>query len=71
MCQSYRSVKYKSRSPNQGSCRVIEVKHYARLVVVGFIIEVISNVVLTCVKVTAARNIGQGHRVKEPASSVH
>ena len=39
--------------------------------VVGLIVEEIWNVVLKCVNVTGARNIGQGHRVKVPAESVH
>ena len=41
------------------------------MVVVGLIVEEISNVDVKCVKVTAARNIGQGQRVKELAESVH
>ena len=39
------------------------------LVVVGLIVEKISNVNVNCVKVTGARNIGQGHQVNEPAKS--
>ena len=38
--------------------------------VVGLIVEEISNVDAKCVKVTGAQNIGQGHRVKVPAESV-
>ena len=41
------------------------------LVFVGLIFEEIPNVDVKCVKVTGARNIGQGHRVKVPAESVH
>ena len=41
------------------------------LVVVGFIVEEILNVDIKCVKGTGAQNIGQGHRVKIPAKSVH
>ena len=43
------------------------------LMVVGFIhvVEETSNVNAKCVKVTGAQNIGQGHRVKVPAESVH
>ena len=40
------------------------------LVVVGLIVE-ISNVDVKCVKVTAAQNKDQCHRVKVPAESVH
>ena len=41
------------------------------LMVVGLIVEEISNVDAKYVKVTGAQNIGQGHRVKVPAKSVH
>ena len=41
------------------------------LMVVGLIVEEISNVDTKYVKVTEAQNIGQGHRVKVPAKSVH
>ena len=41
------------------------------LMVVGLIVEEISNIDAKCVKVTAAQTIGQGHRVKVPAESVH
>ena len=41
------------------------------LMVVGLIVEEISNVDAKCVKVTGAQNIGQGHWVKVPAESVH
>ena len=39
--------------------------------VVGLIVEEISNIDATYVKVTGVQNIGQGHRVKVPAKSVH
>ena len=39
------------------------------LVVVGLIVEEIWNVDVNCVKVTGARNIGQGHQVKIPVKS--
>ena len=39
--------------------------------VVGLIVEEISNVDTKYVKVTGAQNIGQGHHVKVPAKSVH
>ena len=38
---------------------------------VGLIVEEISNVDAKCVKVTGAQNIGQDHWVKVPAESVH
>ena len=41
------------------------------LVVVGLIVEEILNVDVKCVKGTGAQNIGQGHRVKILAESVH
>ena len=41
------------------------------LMVVGLIVEEILNVDVKCVKSTGAQNIGQGHRVKIPAKSVH
>ena len=39
--------------------------------VVGLIVEEISNVDANYVEVTGAQNIGQGHKVKVPAKSVH
>ena len=39
--------------------------------VVGLIVEEISNVDAKYVKVTEVQNIGQGHRVKVPAKSEH
>ena len=41
------------------------------LMVVGLIVEEILNVDVKCVKGTGAQNIGQGHRDKIPAQSVH
>ena len=41
------------------------------MVVVGLIVEEILNVNVKCVKGTGVQNIGQGHRVKIPAESVH
>ena len=40
-------------------------------VVVGLIVEEISNVDVKCVEVTGAQNIDQGHQVKVPAKSIH
>ena len=40
-------------------------------VVVGLIVEEILNINVKCVKGTGAQNIGQGHRIKRPAESVH
>ena len=63
--------KYRSRSPGQGICQVSTLRRSTLqgLIVVG--LEEISNVDAKCVKVTGAENIGQGHRVKVPAESVH
>ena len=41
------------------------------LMVVGLIVKEISNVDAKYIKVTGAQNIGQGHRVKVYAKSVH
>ena len=41
------------------------------LMVLGLIVEEILNVDVKCVKGTGAQKIGQGHRVKIPAKSVH
>ena len=41
------------------------------LMVVGLIVQEIRNVDVKCVKVIGTGNIGQGHRVKVPAESVH
>ena len=65
--------KYRSRSPGQGICRVSTLRRSTLqgLTVVGLIVEEISNVDAKCVKVTGTQNIGQGHRIKVPAESVH
>ena len=64
---------YRSRSPGQGICRVSTLRRSTSqgLMVVGLIVEVISNVDAKCIKVTGAQHIGQGYRVKVPAESVH
>ena len=64
------SMKYRSRSPSQGTCGVRTLRRSTMqgLLVVGLIVEEILNV---DVKGTGAQNIGQGHRVKIPANSVH
>ena len=41
------------------------------LVVVGLIVEELSNVDVKCVKATAAQNIGQRYRVNISAKSIH
>ena len=53
--------KYRSRSPGQGICRVSTLRRSTLqgLMVVGLIIDEISNVDAKCVKVTGAQNIGQ------------
>ena len=67
--------KYRSRSPGQSICQVSRFRRSTLqgLMVVGLIVEEISNVDTKYVKVTGAQNIGQGqgHRVKVPAKSVH
>ena len=65
--------KYRSRSPGQGICQVSSLGRSTLqgLMVVGLIVEEISNVDTKYVKVTGAQNTGQGHRVKVPAKSVH
>ena len=57
--------KYRSRSPGQGICQVSTLRRsiLQGLMVVGLIVEEISNVNAKYVKVTGAQNIGQGHRV--------
>ena len=72
-CKSQWSPKYRSRSPSQGTCSVRTLRRSTLqgLMVVGLIVEVILNAVVKCVKGTGAQNIGQGHRVKIPAESVH
>ena len=65
--------KYRSRSPGQGICQISSLRRSTLqgLMVVGLIVEEISKVDTKYVKVTGAQNIGQGHRVKVPAKSVH
>ena len=64
---------YRSRSLSQGTCRVRTFRKSTMqgLVVVGLIVEEILNVDVKCVKGTGVQNIGQGHRVKIFAESVH
>ena len=54
-------------------CRVSTLRRSTLqgLMVVGLIVEEISNVDAKCIKVTGAQNIGQGHWVKVSAESVH
>ena len=63
--------KYRSRSPGQGICQVSTLRRSTLqgLMVVGLIVEEISNIDAKYVKVTGAQNIGQGHRVKVPAKT--
>ena len=65
--------KYRSRSPGQGICKVSTLRRSTLqgLMVVGLVVEEISNVDAKYIKVTGAQNIGQGHRVKVYAKSVH
>ena len=58
--------KYRSRSPGQGICQVSTLRRSTLqgLMVVGLIVEEISNVDAKYIKVTGAQNIGQGHQVK-------
>ena len=64
--------KYRSRSPGQGiCCQYIEETHFAMFDVKGLLVEEISNIDTKYAKVTGVQNIGQGHRVKVPAKSVH
>ena len=67
-CNSQWSVKYRSRSPSQGTCGVHTLRRSTKqgLMVVGLIVEEILNVDIKCVEGTGAQNIGQGHRVKIP-----
>ena len=67
------SAKYRSRSPSEGTCGVRTLRRSTMqgLMVVGLTVEEILNVDIKCVKGTGAQNIGQGHRVKIPAESVH
>ena len=72
-CKSQWSTKYRSRSPSEGTCRVRTLRRSTMqgLMVVGLTVEEILTVDVKCVKGTGAQNIGQGHRVKIPAESVH
>ena len=72
MCQSHWCAKYRSRSPGQGTCRVSTSRRSTiqGLVVEGLTVDIWKGNVKG-VKVNGARNIGQGHRVKVPAESVH
>ena len=72
-CKSQWSAKYRSRLSSQGTCGVRTLRRSTMqgLIVVGLIVEKILNVDVKCVKGTGAQNIGQGHRVKIPAKSVH
>ena len=65
--------KYRSRSPGQGICKVSTLRRRTLqgLMVVGLIVEEISNIDAKYATVTGVQNIGQGHRVKVPAKSVH
>ena len=58
--------KYRSRSPGQGICWVSTLRRSTLqgLMVVGLIVEEISNVDTKCVKVTGAQHIGHGYLVK-------
>ena len=70
-CKSQWSVKYRSRSPSQGTCgvRTLRKSTMQGLMAVCLIVEEILNVEMC--KGTRAQNIGQGHRVKIHAESVH
>ena len=59
-------VKYRSRSPGQGTCQASAMRWSTMqgLVVVGLIFEEIPNINIKCVEVTGVHNIGQGHQVK-------
>ena len=71
-CISQWSVKYRSRSPSQGTCGVRTLRSTLQgLMVVGLIVEEILNVDVKCVKGTGAQNIGQGQRVNVSPKSVH
>ena len=73
MCQSHWSAKYRSRSLGQGTCRVSTSRRSTiqGLVVEDLTVEDIWKGDVKGVKVNGARNIGQGHRRKVPAESVH
>ena len=73
MCQRHWSAKYRSRSPGQGTCQVSTSRRSTiqDLVAEGLIVEDIGKGYVKGVKVNGVRNIGQGHRFKLPAESVH
>ena len=73
LSNNIKCVKYRSRSPGQGTCQASAMRWSTMqgLVVVGIIFEEIPNINVKCVKVTGVQNIGQVHQVKEPAESVH
>ena len=60
-CKSQWSVKYRSRSPGQGTCGVRTLRRSTTqgLMIVGLIVEEILTVNVKCVKGTGAQNIGQ------------
>ena len=66
-------VSHCSQNKGQGICQVSTLRRSTLqgLMVVDLIVEEISNVDAKCVQVTGAQNIGQGHRIKVPAKSVH
>ena len=70
-CKSQWSMKYRSRSPSQGTwgVRTLRRSTMQGLMVVGLIVEEILNVDIKCVKGTGTQNTGQGHQVKIPAES--
>ena len=69
--QSHWSAKYRSRSPGQGTCRVSTSRRSTMqdLEAVRLVVEKVWNVNVNYVKVNGAQNIGQGHRLNEPAKS--
>ena len=73
MCQSHWSEKYRSKALGQDTCRVSTSRRSTiqGLVVEGRTVEDIWKGDVKGVKVNGKRNIGQGHRVKVPAMSVH
>ena len=73
MFQMHWSAKYRSRSPGQGPCQVSTSRRSTiqGLVAEGRIVEDIWKGDVKGVKVSGARNTGQGHQVKLPAEFVH
>ena len=73
MCKSHWRGKYRLMSSGLGTCSVRTLKRNAMqgLVVVGLIVEEISDVDVKCVKVTGVQNIGQDHQANIPAKSIH